>query len=89
MSLYNCSLCEYETKCKSNYERHKLTKKHLKKTGEIDKFTPKREKNKLRYDPKIIKEQFDEFRYETERLQEIVKELKMKEAIEHNKKIEK
>ena len=31
MGLYNCSICNFNTKLKSNYNRHLKTKKHITK----------------------------------------------------------
>lgn len=35
--MYSCTLCEYNTNYKSNYERHIKSKKHLLQTNELNK----------------------------------------------------
>ena len=35
MPLYNCSLCDFKTKLKTDYRRHLKTKKHLNKLEDI------------------------------------------------------
>ena len=42
MVIYKCECCNYETKLKSNYERHLKTNKHKKKIYECEEKDPHR-----------------------------------------------
>ena len=41
MVIYNCEMCCFETKHTTNYEKHCLTRKHLRRLDKIENETNK------------------------------------------------